>query len=419
MTTQVFIPAQAMALLRPLLDHLCRHESDSAGHAYDPVKSPRLVEPLLVKNAFNPDVFGDALLFELFEGMSAQAERAIGGLFRVYIDGMLSPRYENEVLFNMPRAHEGFEEFLNRVTDGRKFGVVINGAEQWSDALARLAARVFAPLVEAQGASRSTIEVTLFIGNYGYTPFGIHIDDPYTSVVHFHLGPGSKAMTLFDKANFHRINGQRKNCFEPERLISHGRTFDIAPGDAFLLPPHWYHVGNTNCFSIGVACAVSKYPWPMVCDHMLKRAITEEPMLGSVAKVIAHAQASGCSLASWLQRSEREYLARAGSRCQLRYAWMRNTHSTVEPDAHWVRDPDFPLTTLEMDDDLLVFVRGHRVRLARTDASTRLLQALPHNAFSARQLYQMLAGKVSLDAVRATLSQLIRFGGLHSVQAAS
>lgn len=401
--------------LARLHEHIGAHERSVADVEYDPVKSPRLMDPLLIKQVFDPRLFDDRLFLELFEGMSADPERTISGLFRVYVDGMLSPQYENEVLYTKPLPGEGFEAYVSRATGGRKFGIVVNGAEQWSDTLSRLAARVFAPVVKAQGASRSTVEVTLFIGNYGFTPFGIHIDDPYTSVVHFHAGPTTKEMTLFGVEEFHRLNGERKNCFEPQTLIPHGRTFAIEPGDLFLLPPHYFHIGSTEGFSIGVAFALSKCPETSMVKQILQRAIGEERMAGELDQVIGRAQASGESLADWLRRAGNEHAAQTRSRRQLRYSFGRSSEPEVTPQQLWARDPDFPLTQLEVGDDLLLFARGNRVRLARSELTRRLVAALPQSVFSIEQMHHALRGEVSLDALSAVVRQLARLGGLRRV----
>lgn len=413
---EFFAPDSNKNLAR-LYEHISAHERAVAEFEYDPVKSPRLMEPLLFKHSFDPKLFDDRLFLELFECISTDAERAIGGLFRVYIDGMLSPQYENEVLYTRPLPGEGFEAYVCRVTDGRKFGIVVNGVEQWSDTLARLAARLFAPVVEAQGAARSTIEVTLFIGNYGYTPFGVHIDDPYTSVVHLHAGPSTKEMTLFGIEEFHRLNGATKNCFQPQKLIPHGRTFAIESGDMFLLPPHYYHIGNTEGFSIGLAFALSKYSAASMTKQIMQRAIGEERMTGPLDEVIGRAQAGGESLPDWLQRADNEYAAQARSRRNLRYSFLCPTESEATPRQLWERDPDFPLSQLEEGDDLLLFARGNRVRLTRSELTCRLAAALPYTAFSIEQLYRALRGDVSLDALLAVVRQLARVGGVRRLVA--
>ncbi|WP_214068804.1 cupin domain-containing protein [Photorhabdus hainanensis] len=406
------ISESSMQRLEPLYEHICTHESSSAVYEYDPVKAPRKMAPLLLKRVFEPAIFNDALFFDLFASMSTEVERAIGGLFRVYINGMLSPQYENEVLFNQPNMGETFKDYVSRATGGHKFGIIVNGAEQWSDQLARMGARIFAPVVEAQGAWCSTVEVTLFIGNYGYTPFGIHIDDPYSSVVHFHAGPTVKEMTLFSQEEFHLLNGERKNCFQPERLVPHGKTFVIEAGDVFLLPPHWFHIGNTDGFSIGVAFAVSKYPDAKVTEKILQHAITEERLQGSIDEVVKRAEKSEYSQAEWLRRIHAESMARALSRRHLRYSFVRFQDDVMTPDTRLIRDPDFPLTTIEVEEDLLVFVRGNRIRLARNEVCVRLMKVIPDTPFSVRELYEKLDGRVSLDALLVTVGQLRRLGGL-------
>ncbi len=409
---KALIPSSSIQRLEPLYEHICTHESSVASYEYDPIKAPCKMAPLLLKRVFEPAVFDDALFFDLFSSMSIEAERAISGSLRLYIDGMQSPPYENEVLYNQPHMGETFKDYVSRVTDGRKFGIIVNGAEQWSDQLARMGARVFAPIIEAQGAGRSMVEVTLFIGNYGYTPFGIHIDDPYTSVVHFHTGPSAKGMTLFSKEEFHRMNGERKNCFHPERLVPHGETFVIEAGDVFLLPPHWYHIGNTDSFSIGIAFAVSKYPDAKVTEKILQHAITEEHLRGSIDEVVKRAEKSEYSQAEWLRRIYAESMARALSRRHLRYSFVRFQDHVMTPDTRLIRDPDFPLTTIEVDEDLLVFVRGNRIRLARNEVCARLMKVIPDTPFSVRDLYEKLDGRVSLDALLVTVGQLRRLGGL-------
>jgi hypothetical protein len=73
---------------------------------------------------------------------------------------------------------------------------------------------------------------------------------------------------------------------------------------------------------------------------------------------------------------------------------------------------------VEAGDDLLLFARGNRVRLARTPLTRRLAAALPYRPFSVEQLYRELDGEVSKDALTALVRQLARLGGLRPAGAA-
>ncbi|MEK9498459.1 hypothetical protein V2H77_18720 [Photorhabdus sp. P32] len=100
-------------------------------------------------------------VFDMFASMSIEADRAINGSLRLYIDGMQSPQYKNEVLYNQPRMGETFKDYVSRTTDGRKLGIIVNDAEQWSDRLARMGARIFAPITDALISLASQTDLTL------------------------------------------------------------------------------------------------------------------------------------------------------------------------------------------------------------------------------------------------------------------
>lgn len=412
-TENTILDHRALSNFSQLVDHFSNHEQQTTNSRYDPVISPQLCDPLLIESVFKPTIFEDSLFFNLFDGMSHDAERAISGLFRVYVDGMLSPELENSVLYSKPNPDESFQQFLNRATKGCKFGIVVNGAEQWSDLLARFTARTFAPIVRILGANRTTLEVTLFIGNYGFTPFGIHIDDPYTSVVHFHVGPSSKEMTLFAKEDFHRLNGKRKNCFEPGKLLPYGKTFNIRPGDLFLLPPHYYHVGYTESFSIGVAVAISKYPDSMITKQILSRAVSADKFAVPIDELIDSSERESELFSQWVMRSRDEFHCQMRSRANLRYSYTRYSTFMINLDEPLVLDSDFPITHVDAANDLAIFARGNRFRLVSNDLTRHLVDLLCEvPTISVNDLHQRLKGNISIDALQAVVQQLVRFQSL-------
>jgi len=398
--------------LTELQKHIAKHEGALHGDEYDPVANPRIMEPLLLKQSFATEIFDDDLYFDLFGKIACAAPTVIEGLFRVYLDGLLSPRHDLEVLKVRPLPLEGFETFITRACGGGKFGVVINGAEKWSDSLARLAVELFGPVAEIQGTNRSMIEVTLFIGNYGYTPFGIHLDDPYTLVVHLHAGPSTKEMTLFERDKFHSLNGDSTHCFEPSTLVEHGKTYAIEAGDAFLLPPHYYHVGRTDGYSVGLAFAVSKYSNAVLAKKVLQLAIQERRLIDTYELVVNRSEDEDESLAEWLVRSNRRYGAKKESLRNLRYPFQRKPLADVPTDCLWMRDPDFPIAFVEEPKDLIVYARGNRIRLSPGALTRRLVSSVPYEPFTVEQLQRELDGKVSLPALQAFIRELALAGGL-------
>ncbi|XBS71527.1 hypothetical protein ABK905_11735 [Acerihabitans sp. KWT182] len=251
------------------------------------------------------------------------------------------------------------------------------------------------PVFAAQGAERSTAEVTLFMGDYGYTPFGIHLDDPFTSVVHCHFGPAVKTMTLFNIEEFHRLNGKSKNCFEPSLLIPFGKTYAIRPGDIFLLPPHYYHVGHTDGFSIGIAVAISKYPEASTTQRLLQHAIADSDLSGGIAQVIERAEKDGLSFASWLRAAHRKHLAQAESRGRLRYSpRLGYRQNAISKDALWLPDPDFPITCSEHAGHLSLFARGHQIRMKKSPVIYKLLEKCRQSPASINDLHRIFEKNV-------------------------
>ena len=173
-------------------------------------------------------------------------------MLRTYLDGGNRADAQETVVCDPPGPGETLPRWAQRLFGDRRFGIVINGAERVSEHLARRSAQLLEPFFSVHGMPYGGIDVAFFVGNYGYTPFGIHIDDR-THVLHSHLGPGTKAMSLWEPEVFHAHVGAREDCFDPDPLLAHGKTFQIRPGDLFYLPARYFHVGNTPDFSVALA----------------------------------------------------------------------------------------------------------------------------------------------------------------------
>lgn len=398
--------------IKPLVDYICSYEIESSKYNYDPIDNPVLNKPILFKSMFNSFAITDEILLKLFKGLSSDIDYTLSSFFRVYIEGMLSPQYENKVLMSTPKLEEGFNDYILRIMEGHKFGIIINGAEQWSDELAHMAAKIFGPIIEAQGTYNSTVEVTLFIGNYGYTPFGIHIDDPYTSVVHFHVGPSKKEMTLFGKEEFHELNGEEKNCFEPDTLIDKGAKYLIEAGDVFLLPPHYYHVGNTQDFSISIAFALSKYPNEIMTKNILQKSIGEVFNEVHINDLINDSTNKKTSLSKWVLESKERYLKRKESRSNLKYSSLISNCYVIEGHTNLFLNPFFKITYVVNKGKILVFSRGNHFSIPYDKSVKNIIDKIPNIEFTPLQLFGETEGEVSLNNIIKILQQLVNFGGL-------
>ena len=175
--------------------------------------------------------------------------------FRLYFEG----EELNKVLTidflskNPPLDKEDIVEYCKRVFD-KKFGIIMNNNEAFSEQLASTVIKMMQPLFDIAGIPPLGNEITVFIGNYGWTPLGIHKDHTGENVLHFHLGPGRKQMYIWEDEVYEKIVGKGiSNNKNIEPILSHSEKFDFGQGDIFYMPWFVNHVGYTEEISIGVS----------------------------------------------------------------------------------------------------------------------------------------------------------------------
>jgi hypothetical protein len=398
------------------LDSIWSHLNNYSGTKYDPIGSPVLTPPLLVKSAFPVELFTQEDIKDVFVGLTNENDSDRNTYCRIYIDGMLSPKAETTIFTSSFYNHEGLNAWLNRIFDDKNFGIIINATDRWSESLSRKMSNIFIPLTHLWGIPNTSIETTLFIGNYGYTPFGIHIDDPYTTVFHFHIGPCRKRMTLFEKELFHKLNGPEERCYSPDDIIDEGQSFDIDSGDVFMLPPHYYHVGFTKEFSVGIAVAVSRLPDDAISSRLVNRAINL-PEFKMMATEVLNSKKNNLlandSVADWLCKNMIEYTSSEQSNKSLRYSRQRK-ESTLNSDSEIQLDSDFPLKVIVSDmDRLILFVRGNRISLKSHPALQSIFNILMSGERMKIEFLKDKFGKlIEPSAIEKILVEIDSCGGL-------
>ncbi|EGU57562.1 hypothetical protein VINI7043_07100 [Vibrio nigripulchritudo ATCC 27043] len=194
---------------------------------------------------------------------------------RVYSEGNTA-LFDNEIRTCSVDSYSSLEEWGSSIFKGNKYGVVFNRCEKWNDELTCKIATVIKDIYKNVILDDVKFEITLFIGNYGWTPFGVHIDDKNSSVIHFHLGPGSKKMFTWKQDNFIKLTGSNRSFFEPEKILKDADSVCINSNDIFILPPNKYHIGYTPEFSVAIAVAVIDDNTKKRNANALKWAISNE-----------------------------------------------------------------------------------------------------------------------------------------------
>lgn len=222
-------------------------------------RSNDLKKTCVVKNALAPE-----LIQKLKNGahevlMNRTLHEELSQGFRLYLEGeeqteSFSKQFiqKNHIL-----EHETIEQYTRRVFD-KKFGMIINFAERHSDLLSHELIKHLSPLINLKGTPPLGVYATIFIGNYGWTPLGIHQDRKGESYLHFHLGPGDKKMHVWDEEVYKNVADGLQNNHEIEPILQHANEYSFSTGDLYYMPWNNYHVGFTGNLSIGVVIGFNR-----------------------------------------------------------------------------------------------------------------------------------------------------------------
>lgn len=163
----------------------------------------------------------------------------------------LKTKFFNE---NPINDNESILEWKTRTFGDDKFGLFLNNANSHSEALSDLLLNYLHPYFECYGLPMNGFSTTIILGDYGWTPLGIHRDNLGEHIIHFHLGPGSKDIYIWndDKSKKHGyVDFQKTENFE-DFINDYSYKSSFEQGDVFSMLGKNVHIGNTHEFSVGL-----------------------------------------------------------------------------------------------------------------------------------------------------------------------
>ncbi|MDA0565658.1 hypothetical protein LG943_15225 [Streptomonospora sp. S1-112] len=351
-------------------------------------------EQVLLESPFAtvPVDLGDAVA--LVGALAADSDHArVLRMLDVTVEGRRSAALKAAVLADPPGPDERVEDWGKRVFAGRTFSVMVNAAERWSEPVARAAAELFAPAREAFGIPQHLYRVSLFMGDYGFTPSGVHRDVGRDErVLHLNVGPGRKTFHSWPVETYRRLTGTTRATFDPDPLLPHADTHEMRPGDLLMLNVSRYHVGHSAELSATFGFEMSK---------MTAREVVREAAAAALGEVLdAGADPVGrgpgfapvpvdytdldwaglpaARLDAWLADAVETYTARQRSNAGLSLSPVPLPEvdaAALAAGAVRLAAP-FPLVVREHADRCDVYVRGRRVTVPRADALLGLVERL-------------------------------------------
>tara|TARA_R110002167_G_scaffold86535_3_gene234190 strand:- start:915 stop:2075 length:1161 start_codon:yes stop_codon:yes gene_type:complete len=216
--------------------------------------SPNFRKPVIYKNILSKP---DKAISAVYSVIKALCEvPAIRDLLsiRLYIDGkscIPNDFLKNE---NTPYIGEDLDSWGKRIFKSREFCLIIARASRCSEEIARATAMFFEHFCMRFLPEEISQDIHIYLGNYSATPFGVHVDRAGVNILHFHLGPETKSMFLWEKKSFEQLVKAGKNYYgDLSSLPKINETFCLESGDVFFLPAaDYYHVGKNTGFSIAL-----------------------------------------------------------------------------------------------------------------------------------------------------------------------
>ncbi|KMQ59127.1 hypothetical protein ACM40_19515 [Chryseobacterium sp. BLS98] len=177
------------------------------------------------------------------------------GGFRLYFPeenaAKVNNKYKDKMFTDHPQPGETLQEYFKR-SFGQKFGIIFNAAERYSPYIAEKLMMFTKPLIDAIGLPAAGMHATVFIGDYGWTPLGIHQDHKGANVIHFHLGPGEKTMYTWEENKYKELTGGKQNNHDITPLLEEAEVYTFGTGDLYYMPWDQFHIGKNDEYSIGI-----------------------------------------------------------------------------------------------------------------------------------------------------------------------
>ena len=382
-------------------------------------------QPALIENGFDKTFFSEEDVLVILRIMAEVARTDIN--LRVYIDQGLRHDYEFKVLQHPPHETESLSEWAHRIFGDQKFCIAINNAEKFNDDLTQRSAFLCRDFLNGGEIPTGGIDMGIFMGNYGYTPFGIHHDGNGISILHCYLGPNNKEFWMWDNDWYREYTGSTDPCFEPEALFPFAQKYTFKPCSIFYMPEK-YHIGYNNDFSVDLTFGLNNISAELLLEKALaqsgKYLIRRKSFTGSTIHPedilqddFISADFAGSSAEDYVKESLEDFKLSLQSNAGFECPPLPDSSEINKEDLYRrkiKRKDPFPIIIKNKQDRFLsIFARRNRILLKYNLTVIRLVEMLnTGEEFIVKDLLSSLNGSLSEDAI---LSLLKTFAALSAI----
>ena len=148
-----------------------------------------------------------------------------------------------------------YVERVCRSMVGHKLGLVLNDVERYCEPFRERVRKLTEPVC-SRVQEKLLIRTLVFLGNYDYTPFGIHRDHLDTFMMPL---LNSKSLYIWPRDAFDGDDNLGIHDVAP--YLNGAHRYDMQPGETLFCPTGMWHIGHTTRPSLSLHVAFRNADW--------------------------------------------------------------------------------------------------------------------------------------------------------------
>ncbi|WP_459209555.1 RNA methylase [Aquimarina rhabdastrellae] len=339
---------------------------------------------------------------------------------KIFIDKTLRNDAISRIIDSPPSKDCSLEDWSQQLFKDEKFGMVLNALETYDNSFSEKAANIVQPLLQKAGLPLGGLSFLCFIGNYGFTPFGIHKEASGEEGFLFHLGPEVKQFYTWDDPNYNKIKHNTQVFHDVEGMLPTATCYELAPGDAMFIPHQVFHIANSSEFSISFVMDYVK-PSKDKLDNLLAQKVVEMSLKTSSSYVeTIPLEASSSSWSSYIDSNQfqhkinlalQHHIYSLKSNAGLINPSVLNTKISFPSPPFTIKGKStFPIFYMQSTINIItLFMRGHSFNYKNVPQLIKLISKLnTGEQIPYEELLSSLSNTYELSEIFGLIDDLLR-----------
>jgi hypothetical protein len=344
---------------------------------------------------------------------------------KIYVDRQLQNNVVDQMALQKPTKETSLEDWCTSIFDDKKFGVIFNSLESYDNQLVERMCSIIHPLLEKAGMPLGGLSFLFFMGNYGFTPFGIHKEAKGEEGFLFHMGPSNKTFYTWDIEEYNAIEHNTEVFHNVEEMLPMAKPYELSPTSVMFIPNHLYHIANTEEFSFSVVMDYINPSREAMENLMAEKIATEIKDAPKHKDYFAPMDWNGdidwkvlLNNASWEEKYKhtlQRYITRLQSNHGILLPAIPEVGNYFSNEDFSIKGKSlFPLLTYEdLHGQLYVMVRGKEIPVKKNAHLSKVLTDLnAGNTFTFEALKTQLVGDWEISNVYEFVSDLLEFAAV-------